>query len=98
MSDAEEAAITGGTIPGAPVAASEVPDQRSLARIAILQDPVLLTLLRLAWPTSAVLLAQTAVNIAEAYYIGFLAACRSELADRHRRRLIERYEACFGRS
>jgi amino acid adenylation domain-containing protein len=27
-----------------------------------------------------------------------LAACRSELADRHRRRLIERYEACFGRS
>jgi hypothetical protein len=30
--------------------------------------------------------------------LDLLAACRSELADRHRRRLIERYEACFGRS
>jgi putative MATE family efflux protein len=42
------------------------------ARAAILTGPVLPTLLRLALPTMVVLLAQTAVNIAEAYYVGFL--------------------------
>ena len=39
---------------------------------AILTGPILPTLLRLALPTVTVLLAQTAVNIAEAYYVGFL--------------------------
>jgi putative MATE family efflux protein len=42
------------------------------SRAAILTGPVLPTLLRLALPTMVVLLAQTAVNIAEAYYVGFL--------------------------
>jgi putative MATE family efflux protein len=42
------------------------------ARAAILTGPILPTLLRLALPTMVVLLAQTAVNIAEAYYVGFL--------------------------
>src|SRR5260221_2162885 len=42
------------------------------ARIAILTGPILPTLLKQALPTMTVLLAQTAVNIAEAYYVGFL--------------------------
>ena len=42
------------------------------AREAMLSGPILSTLLRLALPTMVVLLAQTAVNIAEAYYVGFL--------------------------
>jgi len=41
-------------------------------RIALLTAPILPTLFRLALPTVTVLLAQTAVNIAEAYYVGFL--------------------------
>lgn len=41
-------------------------------RAALLTGPVLPTLFRLALPTMTVLLAQTAVNIAEAYYVGFL--------------------------
>ncbi len=41
-------------------------------RTAILTGPILATLLRLAAPTVVVLLAQTAVNIAEGYYVGFL--------------------------
>jgi putative MATE family efflux protein len=42
------------------------------AREAMLSGPILSTLLKLALPTMVVLLAQTAVNIAEAYYVGFL--------------------------
>jgi putative MATE family efflux protein len=41
-------------------------------RAALLTAPILPTLLRLALPTVTVLVAQTAVNIAEAYYVGFL--------------------------
>ncbi len=41
-------------------------------RAAILTGAILPTLIRLALPTIAVLVAQTAVNIAEAYYVGFL--------------------------
>jgi putative MATE family efflux protein len=41
-------------------------------RAAILGGTILPTLLKLALPTIVVLLAQTAVNIAEAYYVGFL--------------------------
>jgi putative MATE family efflux protein len=41
-------------------------------RLALLTAPILATLLRLALPTVTVLAAQTAVNIAEAYYVGFL--------------------------
>ncbi|WP_414644643.1 MATE family efflux transporter [Bradyrhizobium sp.] len=42
------------------------------ARAALLTAPILPTLFRLALPTVTVLVAQTAVNIAEAYYVGFL--------------------------
>ncbi|SDT51310.1 MATE family efflux transporter [Bradyrhizobium canariense] len=41
-------------------------------RSPILTGAIVPTLLRLALPTMVVLLAQTAVNIAEAYYVGFL--------------------------
>jgi putative MATE family efflux protein len=41
-------------------------------RAALLHAPILPTLLKLALPTVTVLVAQTAVNIAEAYYVGFL--------------------------
>src|ERR1700749_2314027 len=59
----------------APVHARPEPKRQSRtdrSRAAILTGPVLPTLLRLALPTMVVLLAQTAVNIAEAYYVGFL--------------------------
>lgn len=42
------------------------------ARERFLTGPILSTLLLLAWPTVAVLLAQTAVTMAEAYYVGLL--------------------------
>ena len=42
------------------------------ARAAMLTAPILATLLKLALPTVTVLVAQTAVNIAEGYYVGFL--------------------------
>ena len=42
------------------------------ARAALLTGPILPTQFRLALPTVTVLVAQTAVNIAEAYYVGFL--------------------------
>jgi Na+-driven multidrug efflux pump len=42
------------------------------ARAAMLTGPVLPTLLKLALPTMTVLIAQTAVNVAEAYYVGYL--------------------------
>ena len=46
--------------------------RREAARAALLTGPVLPTLIKLALPTMLVLVAQTAVNIAEAYYVGFL--------------------------
>jgi putative MATE family efflux protein len=48
------------------------PPRNEVSRAALLTGPILPTLLRLALPTMVVLLAQTAVNIAEAYYVGFL--------------------------
>ena len=73
-------AIGGGSATGepAPIArpaapsGSTPPDKAMQARASILTGPVLPTLLRLALPTMTVLVAQTAVNIAEAYYVGFL--------------------------
>src|SRR5271154_1450080 len=59
----------------APVHARPKPKRQSrtdTSRTAILTGPVLPTLLRLALPTMTVLIAQTAVNIAEAYYVGYL--------------------------
>jgi len=54
---------------GASAAARARADER---RTALLTAPVLPTLLGLALPTMTVLIAQTAVNIAEAWYVGFL--------------------------
>ena len=56
----------------APPRAQTAQQRSDTARTAILSGPILATLLRLAAPTVVVLLAQTAVNIAEAYYVGFL--------------------------
>jgi putative MATE family efflux protein len=42
------------------------------SRAELLTAPILPALLKLALPTVTVLVAQTAVNIAEAYYVGFL--------------------------
>src|SRR6202000_2080923 len=42
------------------------------ARAEMLNGAILPSLLRLALPTIVVLVAQTAVNVAEAYYVGFL--------------------------
>jgi len=46
-------------------------DPKARARAAMLDGPILRTLLKLALPTMSVLVAQTAVNVA-AYYVGFL--------------------------
>jgi len=54
---------------GAPAAARARAEER---RTALLTAPILPTLLRLALPTMTVLVAQTAVNVAEAWYVGFL--------------------------
>ena len=56
----------------APAAARIGADRGPSARPALLSAPILPTLLKLALPTMTVLVAQTAVNIAEAYYVGFL--------------------------
>ncbi|CCE10948.1 conserved membrane hypothetical protein [Bradyrhizobium sp. STM 3843] len=55
-----------------PIAARPPASKADAARAALLNGPVLPTLFRLALPTMTVLLAQTAVNVAEAYYVGFL--------------------------
>lgn len=55
-----------------PPVQSKVPTKAEITRAALLTGPVLPTLFKLALPTMTVLLAQTAVNVAEAYYVGFL--------------------------
>src|SRR3954465_8912791 len=56
----------------APPPQPAVQAKNDATRAALLTGPVLRTLLRLALPTMSVLVAQTAVNVAEAYYVGFL--------------------------
>ena len=57
----------------APISSSPPsPSRAETARAELLRGPVLPTLIRLALPTVVVLVAQTAVSIAEAYYVGFL--------------------------
>jgi Na+-driven multidrug efflux pump len=56
----------------APLRQAAAPSAAEQRRAALLTAPILPTLLRLALPTVTVLVAQTAVNIAEAYYVGFL--------------------------
>jgi len=57
--------------PARPVAKPAQPNTDA-TRAAILAGPILPTLVKLALPTMVVLLAQTTVNIAEAYYVGYL--------------------------
>jgi putative MATE family efflux protein len=60
-------------VPVAPAPSIQpVQSRKDAARAAILSGPILPTLLKLALPTMVVLIAQTAVNIAEGYYVGFL--------------------------
>src|SRR6516164_28179 len=47
-------------------------DPRVRTHRAILNGPVLTTMLRLAWPTILVLLAQVAVGAAETFYVSYL--------------------------
>src|SRR5262245_49680640 len=54
-----------------PVAAA-AHSKNGATRVALLTAPILPTLLKLALPTVTVLVAHTAVNIAEAWYVGFL--------------------------
>src|SRR6201991_4753537 len=56
----------------APLRQAAAPSVAEQRRAALLNAPILPTLLRLALPTVTVLVAQTAVNIAEAYYVGYL--------------------------
>ncbi len=56
----------------APAAPKPALARAEQTRNALLTAPILSTLLKLALPTVTVLVAQTAVNIAEAYYVGFL--------------------------
>jgi MATE family, multidrug efflux pump len=58
-------------VPRRPTAAN-AQTKADATRDALLTAPILPTLLRLALPTVTVLVAQTAVNVAEAYYVGFL--------------------------
>src|SRR5690349_6233937 len=57
--------------PAAPKPAPAI-SRAEQTRNALLTAPILPTLLKLALPTVTVLVAQTAVNIAEAYYVGLL--------------------------
>jgi len=65
--DAETAPAT-----SRPPLAAAARSQSDTARNALLTAPILPTLLKLALPTVTVLVAQTGVNIAEAYYVGYL--------------------------
>jgi MATE family, multidrug efflux pump len=47
-------------------------DPKLRVRPAMLQGPVLGTMLKLAWPTILVLLAQVAVGVAETFYVSYL--------------------------
>src|SRR6201993_1531043 len=67
--------LDGDEAPAAPAPRAMPAARQSKAeetRAALLTAPILPTLLKLALPTVTVLVAQTAVNIAEAYYVGFL--------------------------
>jgi putative MATE family efflux protein len=55
-----------------PLVPKPAPASHDTTRAAILTGAILPTLIKLALPTMVVLLAQTAVNIAEAYYVGYL--------------------------
>src|SRR5476649_1706479 len=47
-------------------------ERKARARTAMLEGPIVPTLVKMALPTIGVMVAQTLVNTAEAYYVGFL--------------------------
>ena len=47
-------------------------ERKERARAAILHGPIVSTLVKMALPTIGVMVAQTAVGVAETYYVGFL--------------------------
>src|SRR2546421_13087760 len=77
MKSAEAAIAESGTddlapSPAVALAKPQPPSKADRTRATLLAGPVLPTLFSLALPTMTVLIAQTAVNVAEAYYVGFL--------------------------
>src|SRR4051794_35304309 len=57
---------------GASLAETPAPARRVPVRQAMLEGPILPTMLRFAAPTVAVLVAQTLVGVAETFYVSFL--------------------------
>jgi putative MATE family efflux protein len=71
MSDVAAAAIPADVPPTAPKILSGA-ERKARAREAMLHGPIVSTLVKLALPTIGVMVAQTAVGIAETYYVSFL--------------------------
>jgi putative MATE family efflux protein len=74
MSDlaAVTAAATVAEVPPTPPKALSGAERKARAREAMLHGPIVRTLVKLALPTIGVMVAQTAVGIAETYYVSFL--------------------------
>jgi putative MATE family efflux protein len=66
------AAATAAEVPPTPPKALSGAERKARAREAMLHGPIVRTLVRLALPTIGVMVAQTAVGIAETYYVSFL--------------------------
>jgi putative MATE family efflux protein len=66
--------LTAGTSETSPSPVVEIrtADRKAAARTEILTAPVFRTLMKLALPITVVLIAQTAVGVAETFYVGFL--------------------------
>ena len=69
MSDVAAARIS--EVPVSPARLSGA-ERKARARAVMLEGPIVSTLLKMALPTIGVMVAQTAVGIAETYYVGFL--------------------------
>lgn len=73
MSDAAAVAVRENDLPPTlPAARLSGAERKARARDAMLHGPIVSTLVKLALPTIGVMVAQTAVGIAETYYVGFL--------------------------
>src|ERR1700722_12299243 len=70
MSDT--AALTAADVPPPSRRVLSGAERKARAREAMLHGPIVSTLVKLALPTIGVLVAQTAVGIAETYYVSFL--------------------------
>jgi putative MATE family efflux protein len=71
MSDV--AAARAAEVPSPPISATHTgAERRTRARTAMLEGPIVSTLVKMALPTIGVMVAQTLVGIAETYYVGFL--------------------------